>query len=431
MKPIHLILFVPPTLLNFIAMQMFSAKWFVYMAVLTLSKGSIANNLTSATSDILDDLLENHDARLRPYIKGPPITVTLSAHVESLSSIKESTMDYVITMFFRQEWHDPRLEFNDTDEITMKGDDASKVWVPDVFFPREKNSRLHDATISNRVIWIKPTGHVMLSMRISLTLACDMELQHFPMDCQICSLNIESYGYNTKELMFRWRKDNPLNMEPNMAIPRFILDNATTNDSCIKTFITGNFSCAKVHFYLSRQMQSYVLQVYIPSVLLVVISWLSFWIDARAAPARVALGITTVLTVTTMTAGIQETLPAVTYAKAIDIWMAMCLCFVFLCLFEYALANYFLVVETNLNKNGSMLEGNTNSFELQSCQQTISNNQEPKSSKTEINEPHLRFRWMRHITARNLDYSARIVFPLLFVIFNLLYWPTYLSKECP
>ncbi|XP_033113062.1 glycine receptor subunit alpha-1-like isoform X3 [Anneissia japonica] len=173
-------------------MQMFTAKWFVYMAILTLSKGSISNNLTSATSGILDDMLKNHDARLRPYIKGPPITVTLSAQVESLSSIQEATMDYIVTMFFRQEWNDPRLTFNDTDEITLKGDDAHKVWVPDVFFPREKNSRLHDATISNRVIWIQPSGHVMLSMRISLTLACDMQLQDFPMDCQVCSLNIES-----------------------------------------------------------------------------------------------------------------------------------------------------------------------------------------------------------------------------------------------
>ena len=81
------------------------------------------------------------------------------------------------------------------------------------------------------------------------------------------------------------------------------------------SWVTGNYSTPKCHFYFMRQTESYFLTVYIPTVLLVSIAWLSFWIDAKAAPARVALGITTVLTVTTMTAGIQETLPVVTYAK--------------------------------------------------------------------------------------------------------------------
>ena len=84
-------------------------------------------------------------------------------------------------------------------------------------------------------------------------------------------------------------------------------------------FAKGNFSSIQCSFDFVRQMESYFLTVYIPTVLLVSIAWLSFWIDARAAPARVALGITTVLTVTTMTAGIQETLPVVTYAKVCPI----------------------------------------------------------------------------------------------------------------
>ena len=73
--------------------------------------------------------------------------------------------------------------------------------------------------------------------------------------------------------------------------------------------------CARATINLQRRLETYILTVYLPSILLVSIAWLSFWIDAKAAPARVALGITTVLTVTTMTAGIQETLPVVTYAK--------------------------------------------------------------------------------------------------------------------
>ena len=41
-------------------------------------------------------------------------------------------------------------------------------------------------------------------------------------------------------------------------------------------------------------------QVYIPSSLIVVMSWVSFWLNRGAAPARVSLGVTTVLTMTTL-----------------------------------------------------------------------------------------------------------------------------------
>ena len=46
----------------------------------------------------------------------------------------------------------------------------------------------------------------------------------------------------------------------------------------------------------------------------------SFWLDAHAVPARVALGVTTLLTMSTQTASINSALPPVAYTKAIDVW---------------------------------------------------------------------------------------------------------------
>uniref|UniRef100_A0A1I7WYQ9 Neur_chan_memb domain-containing protein n=1 Tax=Heterorhabditis bacteriophora TaxID=37862 RepID=A0A1I7WYQ9_HETBA len=43
----------------------------------------------------------------------------------------------------------------------------------------------------------------------------------------------------------------------------------------------------------------YLLQLYIPSTMLVIVSWVSFWLDRTAVPARVTLGVTTLLTMTT------------------------------------------------------------------------------------------------------------------------------------
>lgn len=58
-------------------------------------------------------------------------------------------------------------------------------------------------------------------------------------------------------------------------------------------------------------MGYYLIQMYIPSLLTVILSWVSFWINMDAAPARVGLGITTVLTMTTQSSGSRASLPKV------------------------------------------------------------------------------------------------------------------------
>jgi hypothetical protein len=51
----------------------------------------------------------------------------------------------------------------------------------------------------------------------------------------------------------------------------------------------GSFSCIEAKFYFSRQMGYYLLQVYIPTTLIVMLSWISFWISIKATPARVSV----------------------------------------------------------------------------------------------------------------------------------------------
>uniref|UniRef100_A0A2K6U544 Gamma-aminobutyric acid type A receptor subunit beta1 n=1 Tax=Saimiri boliviensis boliviensis TaxID=39432 RepID=A0A2K6U544_SAIBB len=77
-----------------------------------------------------------------------------------------------------------------------------------------------------------------------------------------------------------------------------------------------------------------------PSTLITILSWVSFWINYDASAARVALGITTVLTMTTISTHLRETLPKIPYVKAIDIYLMGCFVFVFLALLEYAFVNY-------------------------------------------------------------------------------------------
>jgi Neurotransmitter-gated ion-channel transmembrane region len=76
-------------------------------------------------------------------------------------------------------------------------------------------------------------------------------------------------------------------------------------------------------------MGYYLIQIYIPSSLIVIISWVSFWLNRNATPARVALGVTTVLTMTTLMSSTNAALPKISYVKSIDVYLGTCFVMVF------------------------------------------------------------------------------------------------------
>ena len=58
-----------------------------------------------------------------------------------------------------------------------------------------------------------------------------------------------------------------------------------------------------------------MIQTYVPSALIVMLSWVSFWINIDAVPARISLGVLTILTMTTQSTGTTGSLPRVSYIK--------------------------------------------------------------------------------------------------------------------
>uniref|UniRef100_F1LEZ9 Glutamate-gated chloride channel subunit beta n=1 Tax=Ascaris suum TaxID=6253 RepID=F1LEZ9_ASCSU len=49
--------------------------------------------------------------------------------------------------------------------------------------------------------------------------------------------------------------------------------------------------------------------------MIVIVSWVSFWIDMHSTAGRIALGVTTLLTMTTLQSSINAKLPPVSYVK--------------------------------------------------------------------------------------------------------------------
>lgn len=296
------------------------------------------NQLDNIT-DIIREILGNYDIRLRPNFGGPPLSVGMDLRIASFDSISEVNMDYTLTLYLNQYWRDERLQFSKENyELTLSGDFAERIWVPDTFFANDKNSFLHEVTEKNKMVRLSADGNIAYGMRFTTTLACMMDLHNYPLDSQNCTVEIESYGYTVDDVVMHWGP-NPVVGVNDADLPQFSIVRYETTDRS-EVLATGTYQRLSLSFELKRNIGYFIFQTYLPSILIVMLSWVSFWINHEATSARVALGITTVLTMTTISTGVRSSLPRISYVKAIDIYLVMCFVFVFAALLEYAAVNY-------------------------------------------------------------------------------------------
>ena len=74
--------------------------------------------------------------------------------------------------------------------------------------------------------------------------------------------------------------------------------------------------------------------------MLVTSSFISFWLDVNAVPARVMIGVTTMLNFCTTTNSFRSSLPVVSNLTAMNLWDFMCLFFIYGSMIEFIIVNY-------------------------------------------------------------------------------------------
>uniref|UniRef100_A0A8D0AA79 GABA(C) receptor n=1 Tax=Sander lucioperca TaxID=283035 RepID=A0A8D0AA79_SANLU len=402
--------------------------------------------------------VDDHDFTMRPAFGGPAIPVGVDVQVESLDSISEVDMDFTMTLYLRHYWKDERLSFTSSTNksMTFDGRLVKKIWVPDVFFVHSKRSFIHDTTTDNIMLRVFPDGHVLYSLRVTVTAACNMDFSRFPLDSQTCSLELESCEFITCviTLITYYTDDKDFTHCLSMSLAVF----------------AGWYNRLYINFTLRRHIFFFLLQTYFPATLMVMLSWVSFWIDRRAVPARVSLGITTVLTMSTIITGVNASMPRVSYIKAVDIYLWVSFVFVFLSVLEYAAVNYLSTVQDRRERKRrerarsqslpctcgisqtrtmTMLDGTYSEADTNSLAGYTEEPMGPEEEQEELHEvPEKPEHMVVHLSVSSestttkkkksslralniiqnthaIDKYSRMIFPGSYIFFNLIYWSVY------
>ncbi|XP_070692571.1 gamma-aminobutyric acid receptor subunit alpha-6a [Pempheris klunzingeri] len=434
------------------------------MAVLTftlvtficwISLGNVSGNekiYSDNITRILDRLLDGYDNRLRPGSGGGVTEVKTDIFVTSFGPVSDVEMEYTMDMFFRQMWVDERLKFEGPTKIlSLNNRMVDKIWTPDTFFRNSRKSISHNTTTPNKLFRIMQNGTVLYTMRLTIGAECPMRLMDFPMDGHTCPLRFGSYAYTNSEIIFTWRKGPIASVEcpkESMSLLQYDLVGQTLSSEIFKSN-TGHYSVQVVHFHIQRKLGYYLIQTYIPLIMVVVLSQVSFWINKESVPARTVAGITTVLTMTTLSISARQSLPKVAYATAMDWFIAVCFAFVASALIEFAAVNYFATLQANRLKKQKARQDKL---------EVLATSSEDGDTVLSDNSPHEGLKKRNHSLylgeqgnapplpiflqqgsafpqipqlagTSPIDKYSRILFPLGFALFNLVYWYIYLAKD--
>ncbi|KAF6130133.1 gamma-aminobutyric acid type A receptor subunit alpha2 [Phyllostomus discolor] len=486
------------------------------------------NNITIFTR-ILDRLLDGYDNRLRPGLGDSITEVFTNIYVTSFGPVSDTDMEYTIDVFFRQKWKDERLKFKGPMNILRLNNlMASKIWTPDTFFHNGKKSVAHNMTMPNKLLRIQDDGTLLYTMRLTVQAECPMHLEDFPMDAHSCPLKFGSYAYTTSEVTYIWtyNASDSVQVAPDGSrLNQYDLLGQSIGKETIKSS-TGEYTVMTAHFHLKRKIGYFVIQTYLPCIMTVILSQVSFWLNRESVPARTVfgrkdselalrllassqkgpepiregfilttksspsdptlkcyhtgdeistneflgksdrqfrtipvnakavasgcafLGVTTVLTMTTLSISARNSLPKVAYATAMDWFIAVCYAFVFSALIEFATVNYFtkrgwawdgksVVNDKKKEKASVMIQNNAYAVAVANYAPNLSKDPvlstisksatTPEPNKKPENKPAEAKKTFNSVS--KIDRMSRIVFPVLFGTFNLVYWATYLNRE--
>uniref|UniRef100_A0A8C8B958 Gamma-aminobutyric acid type A receptor subunit alpha6 n=1 Tax=Otus sunia TaxID=257818 RepID=A0A8C8B958_9STRI len=425
--------------------------------------GDGADGYSENITRTLDKLLDGYDNRLRPGFGGAVTEVKTDIYVTSFGPVSDVEMEYTMDVFFRQTWTDERLKFSGPTEILKLNNlMVSKIWTPDTFFRNGKKSIAHNMTTPNKLFRIMQNGTILYTMRLTINADCPMRLVNFPMDGHACPLKFGSYAYPKSEIIYTWKK-GPLHSvevpQESSSLLQYDLIGQTVSSETIKSN-TGEYSLQLLYFHLQRKIGYYVIQTYIPCIMTVVLSQIVFWINKESVPARTVAGITTVLTMTTLSISARHSLPKVSYATAMDWFIAVCFAFVFSALIEFAAVNYFTNLQTQramrkaaraaalaaalsaatVPAEDEIVSHSDSNCNLKKRVNTITSQADlsPEASITSNSAPQCRPLSVPPPAppppppiggTSKIDQYSRILFPVAFAGFNLVYWVVYLSKD--
>ena len=145
--------------------------------------------------------------------------------------------------------------------------------------------------------------------------SCDFDLVYYPFDTQLCTMEFAVQGWTTEYVELQI-DGNGVEYQGTRDLVEYEIQLEE-----LQVMQVSNISRAVVKVVFRRRMEYHVTNIFLQTLILVSVGYLSFFFRVDNFTDRIMVTLTVMLVVATIMSTIQQQLPKTSYYKLIDYWL--------------------------------------------------------------------------------------------------------------
>ncbi|CAJ0599659.1 unnamed protein product [Cylicocyclus nassatus] len=264
-------------------------------------------------SALYSKLFANYNPSIRPKQDASYVTnVTVYLSLFSVLSVNEQMQTIRFTVDMAVEWTDPLLTWTPSDgDITTLKIPEQSIWTPDVML-FSAISKQHLIDYNRRVVVLKNDGSIVKAGPQIVTHPCEINVQKFPYDDQICTFLISSWSFSNTNLRLHTPYDEYELNQDFTGNTEWKLLSLTAELTIDTTYDEGDYDTLIVTAHLRRHPQFYVLAIIIPSFVCTFLCLNGLFLPSEISGLsieKVSLGVCTLLAMALILQSVTITMP--------------------------------------------------------------------------------------------------------------------------
>ena len=253
-----------------------------------------------------------------------PVVVEVGLSVEQIIDVDQQSEFFTTVSLIEMEWFDPALAFNpescncdfkaySEDNFDQFIADSGGRW-PAFSFHNQQGNRW----TQNRVVVVNSDGKASYRERFTTNFQVDFDFRRYPFDTQTFSVRVDSLW---PEEIFQFSDQNDLgSISSEHGEDEFILENLQTDVSS-QSNSDGRYSSYTLSFEGPRHLNYYIYQVFLPILLIIAVSYITFFLRDYKTRIEVATG--NLLLFIAFSFSLSENYPRLGYTTFFDMLMAL------------------------------------------------------------------------------------------------------------
>merc|ERR1719150_3074485 len=330
-------------------------------------------------------------------------------------------------MYFAVKWKEPRLVINMTavewdedrtgpkDEVNESPETLKYLWYPELeIYGLETFGRQRVLKEMSGVRMGK-NKTINYELGVRVTISCRMVFDDYPLDDHSCQFQVGSY-YDTIETV-TCKSHYIHDEERQRSLQHFIQIEDLPEKFTTVNLPSGSYAACGFQARIQRKQMQFVVQVYLPSFMFVIVSWVSFLVKPEVVPGRMAMLVTLFLVLINIFNSVREQAPISSSLNAVDLYLVVCIFFVFAALIEYAVILLFM--KKRRKPRRTIDEG------LKTMFRNGENNQGSINRSKKAQQMELGMSARKQFLVDNIDAWAMWLAPPVFLMFNIIYWVSF------